>query len=183
MSQIDCPNNAICKSCLVIVDNEMLEDGRHDNKIFLGPCKLKRNPLTNKHTLIELEYEIPVCWGCKTAYNDEDDNESNVYLSFIDSIECCICLKTDSGVSFPHCEHYTCIACHNRCWFGPTPVHIEFPYPDEIKKLYFSDRQNEIWKKDPKIKEYIERDNKAEQERMDQWESEINLRKCPLCRQ
>ena len=97
-------------------------------------------------------------------------------------MECCICLKTDRGVSFPHCDHYTCIDCHNRCWFGPSPVKIEFPYPDEIKKLYLIDIKNEIWKKDPKIKEYIERDSKAEYERMEQWEQESNLRKCPLCR-
>ena len=42
--------------------------------------------------------------------------------------------------------------------------------------------QNEIWKKIPKIKEYIERDNNAEYDRMEQWEQESNLRKCPICR-
>jgi len=48
--------------------------------------------------------------------------------------------------------------------------------------LYLSDRTNEIWKKDPKIKEYIECGYNAEYERMEQWEKESNLRQCPLCR-
>ena len=42
--------------------------------------------------------------------------------------------------------------------------------------------RNEKWKKDPKMKEYIERSSTAEYARMDQWEKETNLRKCPLCR-
>ncbi len=191
MSYYPCPNYAICKNYLNIIDDETIDEVTKDNKTILGPCKLKRDPVTGKRIILELEFEGTVCWGCKVAYNNEDDLESNVYLSFVESIECCVCLNTDRGVSFPHCDHYTCIPCHNRCWFGPTPVEIEFPYPDNnlkspilniIKQLYLSDKTNPIWKKDPKMKEYIERGYNAESERMEQWEQESNLRQCPLCR-
>jgi hypothetical protein len=183
MSSYDCPNYPVCKNDLNIIDDENIESNvTSDNKTIIGCCKVKRDPVTGKRTLLELSVELDVCWSCKAAYNNEGDDQSNVYLSFIDSIECCICLKTERGVSFPHCEHYTCIGCHNRCWFGPSPVEIEFPYPDGIKQLYLSDITNPIWKKDPKMKEYIERHNNAENERMNQWEQESNLRKCPLCR-
>jgi len=184
MSIYACPNYPVCETYLNIINDEDIEeDVTEDNDTILGPCKVKRDPVTGKRTILELEHEVSVCWSCKSAYNEEDDNKTNVYLSFVDSTECCICLKTDNGVSFPHCEHYTCIPCHKRCWFGPDPVEIQFPYPESIKKLYLSDMKNEIWKKDPIMKDYIERDRQAEYARMYQWEKETNLRKCPICRQ
>ena len=126
--------------------------------------------------------ELPVCWHCKASYNEEGDDETNKYLSFNDSIECCICLNKDYGVSFPNCQHFTCVPCHNRCWFGPKPKKVEFPYPLEIEKLYKLDSENEIWKMDPKIVEYLKLKYEAEDNRMSQWYTECNLRKCPVCR-
>jgi hypothetical protein len=179
MSYYNCPNSDICKKRIRIGSETKMTP-------FEGnTAKLHCTPFYDDRTgeyFLRPDDPLPVCWSCKASYNDEGDDETNVYLSFVDSIECCICLKTDNGVSFPHCDHYTCIDCHNRCWFGPEPVKVEFPYPEEIRKLYLSDSQNSIWQKDPKIKEYIEQDNKAEHDRMDQWEQETNLRKCPLCR-
>jgi hypothetical protein len=183
MSIYACPNYPVCETYLNIVNDENIrEDVNEDNETILGPCKVKCDPVTGKRTILELEHEVSVCWSCKAIYNDEGD-ENNVYLSFKDNTECCICFKTSLGVSFPHCEHYTCIDCHKRCWFGPDSIEIEFPYSDAIKQLYLDDMRNDKWKQDPKMKEYIDQDNKAEYARMDQWEKETNLRKCPLCRQ
>jgi len=182
MSCIRCPNFSICTNYLTTgEDDEEYEIGNSDNKIDIDAIPV-RDPITNKYTLLKVNSEIPVCHGCGIVYSNIENEYQNKYLSFVDSMDCCICFKTTLGVSFPNCNHYTCIPCHNRCWFGPDRIEIEFPYCDEIKKLYLSDRQNSLWKKDSKIKEYNEKSSKLEYERMDQWEREINLRKCPMCR-
>jgi len=171
-NRIRCPNYAICSRFYTLKESEDLI------------CIPIRDPVTNLYTTLSVNNELPVCWECHASYNegvDEDDQE-NKYLSFIDSIECCICLKIEPGVSFPNCMHYTCIPCHYRCWFGPTPIELKFPYCDSIKELYNNDHNNEIWIKDPKIQEYIKEGRRIETERMNQWEIETNLRKCPLCR-
>lgn len=183
MSYIKCPNYIICENSLFIGsdDEEEYPEGNRDNKIDIFGSPI-RDPLTNKFTLIKLEYEIPVCWECGSSYSDVENKHQNKYLSFTDSMECCICFKTTRGVSFPNCLHYTCIPCHKRCFFGPDPINLDFPYPADIKKLYLSDPNNSIWEKDHKIKEYKQKDNQLEIDRMIQWEREPNLRKCPLCR-
>ena len=166
MSHIKCPNYEICERNLFIVNDETeVVEGNLDN-----------------HVVIKLNKPNPVCWECGSFYSDVENEHQNKYLSFIDSMECSICFKTDRGVSFPNCLHYTCIPCHKRCFFGPDPVEPEFPYCNDIKRLYLSDQCNSIWLNDPKIKEYKLKDNKLEVDRMDQWERETNLRKCPLCR-
>lgn len=180
MSYIHCPNYDVCSGIIQIGDcTSMTHTNGNMVKIICTPIR----DSDNNYTLLKLNEPFPVCWECVYAYNKEEDYDLDKYLSFVDSIECCICLKIDRGVSFPNCEHYTCIPCHHRCWFGPESVESEFPYSDEIKKLYQSDIKNDIWKKDPKIKEYIRKKIELEYARMDQWEQETNLRKCPLCRQ
>ena len=178
MSYFYCPNYEICHGIIQIGESACTSISCNMVKIVCSPIR----DSDNNYTLLKLNEPLPVCWECMASYNEDEKDEKTKYLSFIDSTECCICLKTDRGVSFPNCEHYTCIPCHKRCWFGPTPIKIDFPYCDEIKKLYHSDCKNEIWEKDPKIQEYIKEDCRLEYERMDQWEQEKNLRKCPLCR-
>ena len=177
---IRCPNYLICKNHFLLSSDEDIEDGNIKNEIYIRG--IGERDATNEYTIIKLHKPLPVCWECGTSYSSVEDEHQNKYLSFIDSTECCICLTTGKGVSFPNCLHYTCIPCHNRCWFGPEPIKLEFPYCENVKKLYLSDIGNSIWKTDPKIKEYIEKESKLENERMEQWEREINLRKCPLCR-
>ena len=179
MSYIRCPNNDICNAYLQIVSDKCKE-GNMDNKVNIQAISIVNDD--NKYTLLELSKELPVCWECGASYSNIENEHQNKYLTFIDSIECCICLKTDNGVSFPNCIHYTCIPCHKRCFFGPTPVKLEFPYPD-IEKLYYSEPNASLWKNDPKIKYFIEESSRLEDERMEQWGQEDNLRKCPICRQ
>jgi len=180
MSYVECPNYEICSNYLKIV-NEKCEEGNRDNKVNIDASPLQDDD--GNYTILKLEKQLPVCWGCGIAYSNIEDVHQNKYLSFNESVECCICLTKERGVSFPNCSHYTCIPCHNRCWFGPKPIKVEFPYCDEIKKLYYKDRTSSVWKKDPKIKKFIEDDYRLETERMEQWENETNLRKCPVCRQ
>ena len=180
MSYYSCPNFAICNEFVYIKSSTTFDQLR-------SQVKLKCTPVYNFDTetydlSIDDHCELPVCWHCKASYNEEGDDETNKYLSFDDSIECCICLNKDYGVSFTNCQHFTCVPCHNRCWFGPKPEKVEFPYPLEIEKLYNLDSKNEIWKMDPKIVEYLKLKYETEDNRMSQWYTECNLRKCPLCR-
>ena len=161
-----CPNYEVC--------NEII---KYDKDTF---CKPIMDKITNKYTLLEvIKDEIPSCYSCVCIYNDEDVYD-NVYLTFIDNIECVICLKEAKGVSFPRCNHYTCIPCHQRCWYGPIPDKIEFPYGEEVKRVYMKNK--EIWNDDEKIQKWIMEVDKIELDRMNQWESETNLRICPICR-
>jgi len=179
MSFVRCPNYEICSRLLFI-------GSRYESNQIRDTIKICGIPVRDSDTnefFLELSDELPVCWECRASYNEDNDDKKNIYLTFTESTECCICLKTGRGVSFPNCLHYTCIPCHNRCWFGPKRVEIEFPYCESIKKMYLSDPRNSIWQTDSKIKEYIEQNNKMEDERMEQWEHEKNLRKCPICRQ
>ena len=179
MSYYSCPNFAICNERIYIRNSTSFES-------FCSEVKLKFTPVYNSKTkTYDLSIDnckLPVCWYCKFSYNDKDDIETNKYLSFDDSIECCICLNKDSGVSFPNCQHFTCIPCHIRCWFGSKLEEIDFPYPLEIEKLYNLDSENEIWKNDLKIVEYLKLKSEVDGNRISQWYAESNLRKCPVCR-
>jgi len=173
MSCIKCPNYAICERLLYVV-NEPVTEGNRENKINIRGKAIKSK-------LIKLESEIPVCWECGASYSTVENEHQNKYLSFIKSMECCICFNTTSGVSFPNCKHYTCVPCHKRCFFGPDPINLEFPIPS-MKQLYLSDPGNIIWEQVPEIKEFKQKEYQLEIDRMEQWYRETNLRTCPLCR-
>ena len=186
MLKIKCPNYQVCSKFITVEDNyrrinddNLVDQDNIYNKTIL--CTPIIDPVTKKVTL-EPDEEIPVCWECGACYSSIENVSQNKYLSFIDYTECTICFKTEQGVSFPNCMHYTCIPCHKRCWFGPPPVDIPFPHTNEIRKLYYTDPDNPIWKFDKQIQEYIKESNRMEDQRMEQWEREDNLRLCPICR-
>ena len=82
-------------------------------------------------------------------------------------VECPICLETKQGLELPFCQHYLCLMCFKRCYYGkPPPPH---PYPD---------RDESDDPEDPLILAYeinyaIWEDQRADEE---------HLRKCPICR-
>jgi hypothetical protein len=39
-------------------------------------------------------------------------------LKIKSDVECCICLETNIGVSYPKCDHYVCVKCFKRCFYG-----------------------------------------------------------------
>jgi hypothetical protein len=177
MLKIKCPNYDVCSKFITsrdtfrqITEDNLTGHSRRYTKTIL--CTPVRDMVTGTF-ILKTDQEIPLCYQCAETYT---------YLSFIDSMECTICFKTEQGVSFPNCMHYTCIPCHKRCWFGPPPVDIPFPHTNEIRKLYYTDPDNPIWKFDKQIQEYIKESNRMEDQRMEQWEREDNLRLCPICR-
>ena len=182
MLRIQCPNYNICSKYIKVKNNDEKESEFVDRDNVYNK-NITCIPVRNKDNTFSLETDfIPVCWECAASYSSIENVSQNKYLSFIDQTECSICFINNKGVSFPNCMHYTCIPCHTRCWFGPKPQDIPFPYSDEIKILYYSDTNNPIWKKDEKVQQYQKENKKIENERMEQWEKETNLRLCPVCR-
>ncbi len=43
---------------------------------------------------------------------------SHGILKIKSDVECCICLETDIGISYPKCAHYVCVKCFKRCFYG-----------------------------------------------------------------
>jgi hypothetical protein len=106
-------------------------------------------------------------------------------------IECPICLEHKKGISQPRCDHFICIDCFKRCYYGDiedeeTMVKRQpiFPYPD-IEEEYFENPKDPRWENDPRkelIDLYNEEFDNWENENDEKYENEENLRKCPLCR-
>lgn len=99
-------------------------------------------------------------------------------------INCPICLEGKKCISQPRCNHYVCISCFKRCYYGDSDSYGEpiFPYPD-IEDEYYDDQENIKWMKNyPLIKIYNEEWNKWDDEKSKKYANEHNLRVCPICR-
>lgn len=119
-------------------------------------------------------------------------------LNVVPSAECPICFETTVGVSQPRCDHYVCVTCFQRCYYGPKPtVQPEFPYSNAIQEEYETmsmllltggDRQHH----ERAVNEWITRFPLVRQ-----WENQIqaccdldeellaaesSIRRCPICR-
>jgi hypothetical protein len=96
-------------------------------------------------------------------------------LEFADDVDCCICLEHKRGVSQFNCDHFLCIGCFKRVYYGDQSGEPTFPYSD--------DRDNPKWDIEyPLIKKY-EKDSDAWDEAQEEnYESEESIRRCPLCR-
>ena len=105
-------------------------------------------------------------------------------LEMSNNLECPICLEFNDCISQPRCNHSLCISCFKQCYYGNEnnerkPI---FPYPD-IEDEYIDDTENITWVNDyPLIKIYNEELDKWDEENIEKYENEENLRKCPLCR-
>ena len=134
-------------------------------------------------------------WDCKACYlcttcdmmfgtwgTEEIGNDGKGTLEFIDNYECVICMETKRCVSQPKCNHFVCIDCFKRCYYGDDESgRPEFPYP-EIKEEYDDDEENPKWDNYPLIARYNQEWNEWDDNRMEKYEREKNLRSCPLCR-
>jgi len=103
-------------------------------------------------------------------------------LPTIDNAECPICLETTLCISQPKCEHYVCIDCFQRCYYGKLLDRPDFPHPD-LENEYLADEDNIKWIINyPRIHCY-EQLLKLILIREDQlYMEEAYLRRCPLCR-
>lgn len=108
-------------------------------------------------------------------------------LIFMNDLECPICLDTKRCVSQPRCEHYACVDCFKRCYYGAEREYPDFPYP-EIEDNYYDDidvwrQNNPNWKIDyPLIEKYEQESDIIDDQFNSQYSNEKHLRICPLCR-
>ena len=116
-------------------------------------------------------------WGTQTGKG---------ILDISDDLECPICLEVKRSISQPNCEHTTCIDCFKRCHYGDDDTENEpkFPYPDIEDKYYNDNLNNRLeWEnKYPLIKKWNEDWDKWDYNKQNKYESEENIRNCPLCR-
>lgn len=123
-----------------------------------------------------------LCTNCDMMFGTWKNGKGE--LNFSDNIECSICLYIKRSVSQPNCEHTVCIECFKRCYYGDDDTENEpkFPYPD-IEDEYYDDQDNPKWETDyPLIKTHNEEWNKWDDEKVQKYENEEYLRKCPICR-
>ena len=103
-------------------------------------------------------------------------------LPITDNIECPICFETKRGISQPNCEHFLCIDCFKRCYYGDNSGCPQFPYPDKEDE-YFEDQDNNKWEEEyPLIKKWDEEHDRWLELKQLKYEDEKYLRNCPLCR-
>jgi hypothetical protein len=109
-------------------------------------------------------------------------NNGKGILEIRENIECPVCLETKQGISQPKCDHFVCIDCFKRCYYGEEIEQPPFPYP-EIEEEYDDDPDNPKWKTEyPLIGIYNAQSDLLEQEKWDKRENEAYLRSCPMCR-
>lgn len=104
------------------------------------------------------------CFNCNLTFNKD--------LTFIDNIECPICLDVKRGVQRVNCLHYSCIECFKESFrnsFFPPPEH---PYSDD----------EEHPDDDPLIIQYNNRYDEWEHREEIEYEKRNGLRSCPICR-
>lgn len=122
-----------------------------------------------------------LCYGCECLFGKWRGGKG--ILNKFNTIKCPICLEYKKGVSQPRCEHYLCVDCIKRCYYGEKKEEPIFPYSDEIKLEYQLDPQNKKWDTNyPLIKLYLKQNNEWCDERYIKYKNERYLRKCHLCR-
>lgn len=125
-----------------------------------------------------------LCCNCHCMFGTYtwDDKKGKGTLEFYDNLECPICLENTRCVSQPNCNHYACINCFKRCYYGKN--FPDFPFP-ELEDEYNYDVDNNNYDNNSKwdeyrckIDEYEILFNKIE----DENNNETVINKCPLCR-
>ena len=103
-------------------------------------------------------------------------------LAFVGTQECPICMDAGECVKQLNCDHYICISCFKRCYYGEDPPQPPFPYPEQEDEYYDGDSDDPKWKNDPVIQKWWEDCDMWDDKRCRKYRSEENLRHCPLCR-
>jgi hypothetical protein len=130
---------------------------------------------------------LPKWWfDCKSCYLCTNcDMMFGRNLTFKNANDCPICLEVKKGLSQPNCDHFVCMDCFVRCYYGPPDEpQPEFPYSKEVEEEYESfPRINvEMELRYPLLKQYRNDLDAWEMQRQEKFENEENLRSCPICR-
>lgn len=181
-------SNLIKSNTNIIINNniEIQNKYKNDDNMF-NFMKCKNYDVCNT-ILPKIWYKynkIEICYKCNFFFGKWRGGKG--ILNQINIIKCQICLEYKKGVSQPKCEHYLCIDCMRRCYYGiyetrenSIPI---FPYSEEIKKQYEIEPNNIKWDTDyPLIKKYLDEVNTTYKEIFTRYKKEKYLRKCHLCR-
>lgn len=124
-----------------------------------------------------------LCLHCDMMFGKWCDGKG--ILNIINNVECPICYELTTCLSQPKCDHYICISCFKRCYYGDKNNDNEpmFPYPD-IENEYYADPENIKWKNNyPLIDIYNNICDELDEEyELKRSLEEIYLAKCPICR-
>jgi hypothetical protein len=121
-----------------------------------------------------------VCFLCDVEYGKWQGG--NGVLQFKDNEFCCICLDTTRCVK-NKCNHYICINDFKRCFYGePRVGEPLFPYPELEDDYYRKNQHHPSYENDPVIIKYHQDRRKWDDYYDIKYQSEGNLRKCPICR-
>ncbi len=113
-----------------------------------------------------------LCLDCDMMFGTWQGGKGK--LNTKENTECPICLKKVKCISLPKCEHYVCIECMKRCWYGDKNLEPIFPYNSTIEDEYDDNPDDDKFKNDEKIIQY--------NQELDQLKiKQENLRKCSLC--
>jgi hypothetical protein len=127
-----------------------------------------------------------LCTNCHMMFgtwkSGNDQHYGKGILEVNSNLECPICLEVKECISQPRCNHWLCISCFKRCYYGDDNGEPIFPYPD-IEDEYYDDSENIKWVNHyPLIKIYNEELDKFEHEQAEKYNNEENLRICVICR-
>jgi len=120
-----------------------------------------------------------LCTSCDVTFGSKI-----LEISEQNDLECPVCLETAKCVMHLNCEHYVCIPCFQRCYYGDNSGEPTFPYP-EIEQEYYEDIliENDKWIHDyPLISSYHDEWYEWNDRRNKKYLEERYLRNCPICR-
>lgn len=125
-----------------------------------------------------------LCTNCDVMFGTWGEYTGRGNLMFKNKFKCPICFDIKRSVSYPNCNHYSCIDWFKRCYYGDDDYDNEplFPYPN-IENDYYDDQENSKWDIEyPLIKKYNKEWNRWDSRKMEKYDNESYLRRCPLCR-
>jgi len=124
-----------------------------------------------------------ICLGCDMDFGTWGDQVGKGVLETMENIECPICFEIKNGISQPRCDHFVCVDCFRRCYYGEERKNEpEFPYSEDIEEKYYEDPDNFNIEDFPLINLYNELHNKWDDEYEQKYDNERSLRCCPICR-
>jgi hypothetical protein len=125
----------------------------------------------------------PWWWECNESYLCTNCEMLFGEFKFKEPMECPICFDVKHGLSQLKCDHFICVDCFKRCYYGDEDRENEpkFPYP-ELEEEYFHDMDNVKWNEYPLIYIFHNEWNMWDDKRMEKYDNEESLRHCPLCR-
>jgi len=108
---------------------------------------------------------------------------SKGHLDLHETKECPVCLEEKPCFSQPKCNHWLCVDCFRRFYYGEEKEDIPFPYSPDIEQEYDENPDDPKWTQNELIQLWKQQSDLLEDRNMERYEEEEYLRLCPICRQ